>query len=284
MPPDTTIADALLQARRQLFLAEIETASLDARLLLQAASGLSHEDIIAHPHSKLSVAVMASFDLMIARRIAHEPVSRILGMREFFGRRFDISEGTLDPRVDTEVLVEEALALIPLRTPVRILDLGTGTGAIIISVLSERPAVSGVAVDLSPQAIRMTRENADRHGLGDRLSVVEGSWFDPAAGVFDLILSNPPYIPSGDIGALAVDVRDYDPVLALDGGPDGIEAYRRIADGASRHLAEGGRVVVEIGMGQDEAVAEIFAAKGFLTTNKKRDLAGILRVITFRQG
>jgi release factor glutamine methyltransferase len=215
---------------------------------------------------------------LLARRVFGEPVSRILGVRNFFGRDFVVSPEVLDPRADTETLVEAAL---PLLGQGRILDLGAGSGAIIVTLLAERPEASGVAVDLSPGALAITADNARRHGVASRLSLLEGSWFSPVEGCFDLIVSNPPYIPAGDIEGLDREVRDFDPHLALAGGTDGLDAYRVLAGGAARFLSPSGALLLEIGAGQAAAITGLFVGEGWQLAGQFRDLGGHVRVLKF---
>jgi release factor glutamine methyltransferase len=236
--------------------------------------------MIMEPLHLVPEAQALRFHALIQRREAHEPVSRILGVREFYGRSFRVTPATLDPRPDTETLIEAALALMPPRA--RLLDLGTGTGAIAITLLAERAEASGLATDVSPEALAVARENAARHGVAERLSLAEGSWFTPVAGVFDMILSNPPYIPAHEIAGLSPDVRNFDPSLALAGGDDGLDPYRAIAAHAASHLAAGGHVLVEIGAGQEADVEAIFAAARFSPAGRHRDLGGHLRCLVFR--
>jgi release factor glutamine methyltransferase len=280
MPPDS-IAGALLAARRRLALTS-DTAALDARLLLQAAANVSHEDIIAEPDRILSAQALAGLEAFVMRRLAHEPVSRILGARDFYGRSFRLTPDVLDPRPDTETLIDAALTLIGARS--YLLDLGTGSGIIAITLLAERPGTTGLATDLSPEALAVARSNAERHGVLSRLQLRQGSWFAPVSGSFDLILSNPPYIPASDIPGLAADVRDFDPWDALSGGPDGLEAYRAIARQAAAHLNPDGQVLVEIGANQADDVSALFAAAGFINVERFQDLGGHDRCLSFRFG
>jgi len=280
MPPES-IAGALLAARRRLAITS-GTAALDARLLLQAAANVSHEDIIAAPERHLSAEALAQFEAFVTRRLAHEPVSRILGYRDFYGRSFRLTPDVLDPRPDTETLIDAALALITPRS--RLLDLGTGSGIIAVTLLAERPDTTGVATDLSPEALAVARSNAERHGVISRLQLRQGSWFAPVSGRFDLILSNPPYIPASDIPGLAADVRDHDPLAALSGGLDGLEAYRAIARHAGAHLNPGGHVLVEIGAGQADDVSALFAAAGLHNVERFQDLGGHDRCLSLRRG
>jgi release factor glutamine methyltransferase len=221
------------------------------------------------------------FLAFIGRRERREPVSRILGEREFYGRAFQVTPDVLDPRPDTETLIVAALALMPDKA--RVLDLGTGSGAIAVTLLAERPDASGVATDLSPGALAAARANADRNGVLPRLSFLEGSWFAPVSGCFDIIVSNPPYIPDREVAGLSPDVRNFDPRLALTGGIDGLDPYRLIASGAAAHLAAEGRVLVEIGAGQADDVEAIFAAQEFQAAGRHRDLGGHARCLTFRR-
>ena len=227
---------------------------------------------------------LAALEQLAQRRLAGEPVSRIVGEREFWGLTFKLNDATLVPRPETEMLVERGLAEVGGLDRARILDLGTGTGCIAISLLTEYSDMSAVAVDLSEDAVRMARLNAARLGVADRLDVRLGSWFDPleATERFDLIVSNPPYIETAAIDTLMVEVRDHDPRLALDGGPDGLEPYRIIAREAPAFLRPEGLVLLEIGSGHGAAVTDIFAEAGFGEVKVERDLAGLDRVIAAR--
>lgn len=279
MPPDV-VGPLLAWAVARLKAVGCATPELDARLLLQAATGLSREEIMLEPRSVVRAGPFQQFQSFLARREAFEPVSRILGEREFYGRAFRVTPDTLDPRPDTETLVDAALSLMPKGA--RILDLGTGTGAIAITLLAERPDCTAVAVDLSPGALRVTGENAAKHRVDGRLRLLEGNWLEPVSGVFDLIASNPPYISAQDIEGLAPDVRNFDPRLALLGGADGLEPYRSISSRAASHLSPEGHVLVEVGAGQAEDVTEIFAARGFRPAGRYRDLGGHERCLSFQ--
>lgn len=273
----------LKQAGDRLAARGIETAALDARLLFQAASGLRHEDIVAEPDSGVPPDVAARFSVFIQRRSRFEPVSRILGTREFYGRSFRVTPEVLDPRADTETLIEAALGLAKGRGPLRFLDLGTGSGAIAVTLLAELPEATAVATDLSAAALAVAKANAEALGVAGRASFVQANWFEGIDGRFDLIVSNPPYIPLGDIAGLAPDVREFDPLRALVGGPDGLEAYRRIAGGAGSHLGPKSHVVLEIGSGQENAVNELFMGQGFARESRQFDLAGHARCLVFNR-
>ena len=278
MPPEAVRA-LLAAATQRLRAAGCETPELDARILFQAATGLSREELILSPDHVVAPEQRTRFEGFLERRARREPVSRILGEREFYGRVFRVTRDVLDPRPDTETLIDAALALMPVQA--RILDLGTGTGAIAITLLAERPGASGVAVDVSEAALAVARENAAQLGVADRLTLELGSWFSPVSGRFDIIASNPPYIPATEIAGLSPDVRNFDPALALVGGEDGLAPYREIAAGAAAHLKPEGHVLVEIGSGQAVEVAAIFAARGFSLMAVHSDLGGHVRCLDF---
>jgi release factor glutamine methyltransferase len=206
-----------------------------------------------------------------------------LGNREFYGRSFRVTADVLDPRADTETLIGAVLALAKSKGPLRILDLGTGSGAIVVTLLAELPGAKAVASDLSAAALQVAKGNAEALGVANRASFVRANWFDGVDGQFDLIVSNPPYIPLGNIAGLAVDVRDFDPPKALDGGPDGLEACRRIASGAGGHLAPKGHIILEIGAGQENAVNDLFRGQGFVRESRHFDLGGHVRCLAFRR-
>jgi release factor glutamine methyltransferase len=283
--PQASVARTLADLGRRLAAAGIPSPALDARLLLMAATGLTHEALIGAPERLFAESAARRLDDLAGRRLAREPLSRILGEREFYGRPFNIGPASLDPRPDTETLVERALAFARTRpAPVDILDLGTGSGAILVTLLAELPGARGTGIDVSEAALDVARANARRHGVGARAQFLAADWCDGVIGRFDLIISNPPYIPSGDIPRLEPEVRDHDPVLALDGGTDGLDAYRAIAARAGPLLAPGGLVALEIGVGQHDAVAELFAAHGWRPASADAaslDLSGRIRVLAF---
>lgn len=267
--------------------AGIAAPELDARLLLCHAAGLSHEAYAASPDQVLAPEIMARFGALVEARLRGEPVSRLVGLREFYGRSFRINAHVLDPRPDTETVIEAALDAVDRRgsrnDALRLIDLGTGAGCILITLLAELPRATGIGIDLSPDALAVARQNAERLGVAGRASFVIGDWLDGIGeGGCDLILANPPYIASGEVAALAPEVRDHDPRIALDGGEDGLEAYRRIAARAGAVLRDGGKLIVEIGAGQAEAVLALFRAEGLDMDPEncvRRDLAGHPRCI-----
>lgn len=276
-------ADTLLKAARAA-LAAADTPALDARLLFLHVTGQSHAALLADPDMPVSDGDGLRFQQMVARRAAGEPVSRIIGLREFYGRPFTVTPAVLDPRPDTEVLVEAALARLPHDRPVRLLDLGTGSGILAITLLAERPLAQAVAVDVSEDALAVAAHNAAALGVGERVQWITGSWFSAVTGAFDGIVSNPPYIPLRDVDSLARDVRDFDPSLALFGGADGLSCYRAIAAGCPEHLAPEGFVAVEIGAGQGDDVTAIFNAVGLARVESHEDLGGHERALVFVRG
>jgi release factor glutamine methyltransferase len=264
--------------------AGIENADLDARLILCAALAIDHAGLVRDPDLHMGLDAATRLQCLVARRLAHEPVSRILGRREFWGLDFAVAPAVLDPRADTEILVEAALALLGARraTPIRILDLGTGSGAILAALLSECPQATGVGIDKSPTGAATAQSNLLRLGLGSRARIVCGNWTDALRARFDLVVSNPPYIARGEIAALSPTVRNYDPHLALDGGEDGLECHRALAARAADVLEPAGAVAVECGSGQAQAVAALWLRHGFTHMAITRDLAGHERIITAR--
>jgi release factor glutamine methyltransferase len=264
--------------------ASIESAELDARILAGHALGLDLTGIIAAAQRQLTPDESARLDDFARRRIAGEPVARIVGEKEFWGLPLQLSSATLVPRPDTETVVELALELLraggSLDRPLRIADLGTGTGAILLALLSELPAAQGIGTDISDDALQTAAANAARAGFSDRATFVACDYAAGLNGPFDLIVSNPPYIRTADIDGLATEVRHHDPLAALDGGSDGLDAYRALIPQAARLLAPGGHLVVEAGLGQSSAI-EAFMTNAGLTpaTAPKADLAGIPRAV-----
>lgn len=231
----------------------------------------------------IDAEVAARFEDAAARRLAGEPLWRVMGEREFWGLPFRLSSETLEPRPDSETLIEAALETLGPRRhdPLAILDLGTGTGCLLIAMLHECPAARGVGIDLAVGACETARANTVANGLAGRAEIRQGAWTQGLEGRFDLILSNPPYIPSGEIAGLSREVRDHDPLLALDGGPDGLGPYRIFAQTLPDHLAPGGTVVLEIGAGQEDDVIAIMREGGFVWQGTRRDLGGHPRALIF---
>jgi release factor glutamine methyltransferase len=281
----TTLGALYQEIRDRLAQAGIENAALDARLIVEHFTGTTRADAIVKPGREVGVEAVAAIEDAIRRRMVHEPVHRILGRREFYGLDLKLSPATLEPRPDTETLIDLCLPFLRERAAgeknCRILDLGTGTGAIALALLSQTPGITALGTDISAEALETALSNADILGLKDRFDGIVSDWYEAVKGRFALIVSNPPYIPTKVIEALAPEVREHDPVKALDGGPDGLHAYRRIAAGAGRHLQEASRVAVEIGFDQRRDVTEIFEAEGFMLQGGARDLGGNERALMF---
>jgi release factor glutamine methyltransferase len=268
--------------------AQLDTPELDARLLVGAATQLDLTGMALAAQRPLQDGESAKLAALAQRRLKHEPVARILGEKEFWGLRFHLSPDTLVPRADTETVVEAALELVRAAgdppDPMRIADIGTGSGAILLALLHELPTATGIGSDISAGALAVAKANAERLGLSGRATFVECDYCDKLEGPFDLIVSNPPYIVRSQIGALAREVRDYDPRRALDGGSDGLIAYRAMARDIAALLDQGGAFALEVGQGQAEDVAELMQLAGLHTMRPHRhDLGGIPRVVWGRK-
>jgi release factor glutamine methyltransferase len=239
--------------------------------------------MIAEGRRELDGAEISKAEALIVRRLAGEPVGRILGRREFWGMEFLLGPETLEPRPDTETLVEAVLEFIeagPGRTaPLRLADLGTGTGCLLVALLSELPQATGVGTDISEAAIAIARGNAAANGVGPRVSFLSGNWGEPLSGGYDVIVCNPPYITTSELGQIEREVVGFDPIVALDGGVDGLDAYCEIAADARRVLRPGGCLAVELGAGQRAAVNEIASSEGLASAFVRSDLGGIERAL-----
>ena len=278
---DQTVGDALAKMTRAFAAEGIESAPRDARILLQGLLGIDGTALLTRPEQLLGDAAERVGDAM-RRRLAHEPVSRILGVREFYGREFIVTPDVLDPRPDTETVVDVALEIVRANglqsEALQIADIGTGSGILIATLLMELPHAHGVATDVSGAALAVAQKNAECLGVASRTSFIETRGLDGCAGPFDLIVSNPPYIAAGDILGLEPDVRDYDPQLALDGGADGLDVYREIAE-IARNPQRTMRLVLEIGAGQASDVTDIFISAGWRPLKQRKDLGGHVRVV-----
>lgn len=278
-----SVAHARRALAEQLRQGGIDSPELDARILIGHALGLDHAALVAAAPQQLSDLTASQIERFAARRLAGEPVARIVGQKEFWGLMLVVTPAVLVPRPETETVVELALALLDgdgARTcALHIADLATGSGAILLALLSELPNARGIGSDIDAGALAVARSNADRLGLGGRAEFANCDYGTALEGPFDLVVSNPPYVASGDIATLAREVREHDPRLALDGGADGLAAYREIAAGAPRLLASAGRLVVEIGAGQESAVSGLFAARGLAIAATRHDLSGIARAL-----
>ena len=278
--------DALLRdAAVALTAAGIDNARFEARLLLAHAGGVTSEWLIAHGGEAAPAAVVEALRMLTARRIRREPMAYIVGEREFWGLPFKVSPAVLVPRPDSETLIEAALALMPGRTePWRILDLGVGSGCLLLTLLREFPNARGVGMDASSAALAVAAANAEALGVGARVSLVRDDWQQPGwagrlSGPFDLLVSNPPYIETSAIDGLMPDVARFEPRLALDGGGDGLSAYRAIVGGAAGLVVPGGRVLVEAGEGQAPEISALFSSTGFAVEAPWKDLGGIDRIV-----
>lgn len=284
---------AVRAARGRLSAAGVDTPGLDARVLAAEAFGLDAAGLISRGGEEVPAGPLAAFEAMVERRAAGEPVGRILGRREFRGLDFALSADTLEPRPDTETLVEVALAAVrsgaipgagPDGEGLRFADLGTGSGAIAVALAADLPAARGVATDISGDALATAAANAGRHGVADRIEFRQGDWLDPLDGSFGLIVSNPPYIETAALAGLSREVREHDPSRALDGGEDGLDACRAIVAGAPGRLLPGGLLAVEIGSGQGESVARLFSRAGLAQVAVHPDIGGRDRVVAGRAG
>lgn len=293
-PPATDLAacrsvrDMLRVATERLDRAGTPDAAIDARRLVAHALGIDREALLREPRLEPDAAALTRLSAFLARRAAHEPVARIVGTRDFYGLSLSLGPATLDPRPDTETVVSIARHIAQRldradEGPLRFLDLGTGSGAIALALLSELNDAEAIATDISAEALAVARANADRLGLASRIRFVVSHWLDQVEGRFDLIVANPPYIPTRDIPDLAPEVARWDPRAALDGGADGLDAYRTILGAIGRALAPGGWVIFEVGAGQAAAVSAMVATHGLITAPTDwpllRDLGGNTRCV-----
>ncbi|MDA5094597.1 peptide chain release factor N(5)-glutamine methyltransferase [Aliiroseovarius sp. KMU-50] len=265
----------LVQATRRLNDAGVEGAAGDARALLAHVLGVERGRLTLILPDPVSHEQQTAFDRVIEARVNRQPVAQIIGKRHFYGRDFIVTGDVLDPRPETEELVAAALQA-PFE---RVLDLGTGSGCILLTLLAEQGGATGVGVDLSGDALSVARQNAGALGVSDRVNLCQGSWFDPVVGEFDLVVSNPPYIAADEMPGLSQDVLNWEPHLALTPGGDGLDPYREIADKASKFMMPGGRLLVEIGPTQGAQVAAMFSAAGLRDVNVRRDIDGRDRVV-----
>jgi release factor glutamine methyltransferase len=274
-PKPVTAAEALRAALPRLQAGGVETAARDARVLLAHAMGIAADRLTLHLPDPLTDQAQAAFDAAITARMQHQPVAQITGQRLFWGRSFHVTQDTLDPRPETEILVAEALS----RPFLKVLDLGTGTGCILLSCLADMPMAQGVGADISEKALAVAQENADRLGLSGRARLIQSDWCAAIPGRFDLIVSNPPYIAADEMAGLSPDVLRWEPHAALTPGGDGLAAYRILAAQAPARLMNGGRLLLEIGPTQAAAVTALLAAQGLENIRTLQDLDGRDRVV-----
>jgi release factor glutamine methyltransferase len=260
----------------------LDTPELDARLIVGHALGLDHAALAARSSCRLAGDQVQAISTLAARRLAREPVARILGHKEFWGLSLRVNSATLLPRPETETLVETVLIERPKRDALRIADLGTGSGALLLALLTELQDAIGIGTDISADALACARDNAVDLELSARTRFVACDYGGALAGPIDVLVSNPPYIARGEIAGLEPEVRDYDPSRSLDGGPDGLDGYRAIAADARRLLAADGILVIEVGRGQAAAAGAVFMAQGLATAAHKHDLSGVARALVLR--
>ncbi len=265
----------------------IDSPDLEAKRLIQAVTNLDSIDFIASPTKQLSAPHMEQINMYVARRLKGEPLSKILSVKEFWGLEFEVTADTLDPRPDTETLIEAVLKWVGGRKddPLKIIDLGTGTGCIPIALLSELPNATVVAVDVSPKALNIAAKNAKKHKMSNRIEFVQGDWLTGFEDeFFDLIVSNPPYIPDSDIEKLSKEVKNHDPILALSGGNDGLNCYKIIFSQLKNKLNGENRAFLEIGFGQVNSIARLVDESNLLLCESRADIAGIPRVVEISCG
>ncbi|HCH97995.1 MAG TPA: peptide chain release factor N(5)-glutamine methyltransferase [Lachnospiraceae bacterium] len=270
--------EAFLMGMQKLKEAEIGEAQLDARLLLEEVCGTDHNTLLCHGDREVSEAEEEQYRKALEQRAVHVPLQHLLGYQDFMGLRFQVNEYVLIPRQDTEILVEEAMRY--LHDGMRILDLCTGSGCILLSLLHYSNDCEGTGVDISKEALQVAALNAEL--LGIKADFLKSDLYEKVTGKFDLLVSNPPYIERKVIPTLMEEVREYDPYIALDGGEDGLDFYRRIIGGAQDYLKRGGQILMEIGSGQAQAVSELLREAGFKEIDVCRDFAGLDRVVSGR--
>ena len=280
-----SLSDVLKKTRKLFRDKKLENADLDARLLVEFVTSTTRTDEILNPDLQVSDEALQRLDKAIHDRLNGKPVYRIIGKREFYGIEFQLSADTLEPRDDTEALVDLALpeiqAIIGQCGKARIVDMGTGTGAIAIALLANVDGLKATAVDISDDALKTASLNAENARVADRFNSLKSDWFSGFSGKFDMIISNPPYIPESEISTLATEVKKYDPLRALSGGKDGLQFYRKLAEESRPFLKPHGMIAVEIGKGQEKDVIALFSESGFKLKKTRKDLNGIWRALLF---
>jgi release factor glutamine methyltransferase len=275
-----TVGEALASLTARFAAAGIDTAKLDARVLIGHVLGIEPIQVFSRPERVLGADEAASLEAAALRRERREPMAHITGRREFWSLTFEVTADTLDPRADSETVVEAVLETVADRTrPLRLLDFGTGTGCLLLSLLSELPNATGLGIDRSEAALEVARRNAQSLGMAQRTEFRRGDWGRGLDGLFDVIVSNPPYIPDEDVAGLAPEVAAFEPRGALAGGPDGLDCYRTLIPDAARLLRPGGLLALEVGLGQAAPVGELVLQQGLRFQGARRDLAGIERCV-----
>ena len=280
-----SLSDVLKKTRKLFRDRKLDNADLDARLLVEFFTSTTRKDEILNTDFQVSEDALQRLDKAIVERLNGKPVYRIIGKREFYGIEFHLSADTLEPRDDTEALVD--LVLPEIRSiadrygEAKIVDMGTGTGAIAIALLANVDGLKATAVDISDDALKTASLNAENARVADRFSSLKSDWFSGFSGKFDMIISNPPYIPESEISTLATEVKKYDPLRALSGGKDGLQFYRKLAEESRPFLKPHGMIAVEIGKGQEKDVIALFSENGFELKKTRKDLNGILRALLF---
>ena len=279
-----TLVKAWTAARDRLREAQVDSPVIDARLLVEAAAGVTRTDLVTDPHRPLNPEQAAMLDAYVERRSRREPVSHILGRKGFWKIMLQVTPDVLTPRPETEVIVDHALRAFAEHERFTLADLGVGSGAIALAILAERPAARALGIDVSEEALAVARDNAAHLGLEGRIALLRGDWTSGLEGdAFDLVVANPPYVRSAEIAELDPEVREHEPRLALDGGEDGLRDYRVLAPEVLRVLKPGGLLLVEIGHDQGEAVSSLFHAAGAEAVGVLKDLANRDRVVTGRK-
>ena len=280
-----SLSDVLKKTRKLFRDRKLDNADLDARLLVEFFTSTTRKDEILNPDFQVGNDALQRLDKAIVDRLNGKPVYRIIGKREFYGLEFHLSADTLEPRDDTEALVD--LVLPEIRSiadrygEAKIVDMGTGTGAIAIALLANVDGLKATAVDISDDALKTASLNAENARVADRFSSLKSDWFSGFSGKFDMIISNPPYIPESEISTLATEVKKYDPLRALSGGKDGLQFYRKLAEESRLFLKPHGMIAVEIGKSQEKDVIALFSENGFELKKTRKDLNGILRALLF---
>ena len=275
------LSDLQTAITKKLFDSGIETNSLDSRIILKEVFCFDEKELILNSQLIVTKNKISEADKILARRISGEPVSKIFGKRDFYKSTFLISEDVLDPRPETELIIEIANNFILDKGYKNFIDLGTGSGCIILSILKDNKSLRAIGIDISNKAINIAQKNCSNLNLEKQATFLVSNWLSKVSGSYDLIISNPPYIPSKDVDALSANVKNYDPLISLDGGEDGLKCYRQIAEDINRVIGKNGRVVLEIGYNQAEDVIKIFESKDFIFLDKYIDINGLDRILTF---